>query len=239
MLETHSLRAGHHGGTVLHGVDLAVGPSSVHAVLGPNGAGKTTLLNTLAGLVPVASGRIGLAGTDVTGLPAHRRARAGIGLVPQGRRVFASLTVAEHLAVSHRRRPTAWTPARVLDLLPRLGERLHQRADHLSGGEQQMLALARTLLTGPRVLLLDEPTEGLAPVIAAEVLALAGRLAADGLAVLLAAPRPAQVLPVADRITVLGTGRITLTLDGATARRDPARVLAALTPTHRAPQEPR
>ncbi|MFI9328469.1 ABC transporter ATP-binding protein [Kitasatospora sp. NPDC052868] len=237
MLETHSLRAGYNGGTVLHGIDLTAGRCSVHAVLGPNGAGKTTLLHALAGLLPVASGQISLAGTDVTRLPAHRRARAGIGLVPQGRRVFASLTVAEHLRVAHRRRPTAWSPDRVLDLLPRLGERLNQRADRLSGGEQQMLAIARTLLTGPRVLLLDEPTEGLAPAVAADVLDLARRLADDGLAVLLAAPRPALVLPIADRITVLGAGRITTALDGAAARRDHALVLAALTPPRQAPQE--
>ncbi|MFG3053255.1 ABC transporter ATP-binding protein [Kitasatospora sp. NPDC048239] len=237
MLETHSLRAGYHGGTVLQGIDLTADRCSVHAVLGPNGAGKTTLLHALAGLLPVASGRIGLAGADVTRLPAHRRARAGIGLVPQGRRVFASLTVAEHLRVAYRRRPTSWSPDRVLDLLPRLGERLNQRADRLSGGEQQMLAIARTLLTGPRVLLLDEPTEGLAPAVAADVLDLARRLAADGLAVLLAAPRPALVLPIADRITVLGAGRITTALDGAAARRDQALVLAALAPPRQAPQE--
>ncbi|MFI6848913.1 ATP-binding cassette domain-containing protein [Kitasatospora sp. NBC_00085] len=237
MLETRSLRAGYHGGTVLHGIDLTAGQFSVHAVLGPNGAGKTTLLHALAGLVPVGSGRIELAGTDVTRLPTHRRARAGIGLVPQGRRVFASLTVAEHLKVAHRRRPTAWSPARVVDLLPRLGERLHHRADRLSGGEQQMLAIARTLLTGPRVLLIDEPTEGLAPAVAADVLALAAQLAADGMAVVVTSPRPAQVLPIADRITVLGAGRITAALDGAAARRDPARVLAALTPPLRTPQE--
>ncbi|MFI6445927.1 ABC transporter ATP-binding protein [Kitasatospora sp. NPDC050543] len=237
MLDTLSLRAGYHGGAVLHGIDLTVSRCSVHAVLGPNGAGKTTLLHTLAGLVPVGSGRIELAGTDVTRLPAHHRARAGISLVPQGRRLFASLTVAEHLKLAHRQRTAAWSPARVLDLLPRLGERLRHRADRLSGGEQQMLAIARALLTGPRVLLLDEPTEGLAPAVAADVLALAGRLAADGLAVLLATPSPASVLPIADRITVLGTGRISTALDGAAARQDPAHVLAALTPPRHAPQE--
>ncbi|WP_035840344.1 ABC transporter ATP-binding protein [Kitasatospora azatica] len=228
MLEAHALRSGYHGGTVLQGVDLTVSQGSVHAVLGHNGAGKTTLLHTLAGQLPVRSGRIALDGTDLTRRPAHRRARAGIGLVPQGRRVFASLTVAEHLKLAHRRRTAAWTPARVLALLPRLAERLQQRADRLSGGEQQMLAIARALLTGPRVLLLDEPTEGLAPTIAADVLELAAQLAADGLAVLLAAPRPAEVLALADQVTVLSAGRVTVALDGAAARTDPGRVLDAL-----------
>jgi branched-chain amino acid transport system ATP-binding protein len=230
MLNATSLTAGHHGSSTLHQVDLTVHQATVHAVLGHNGAGKTTLVHALTGLLRATSGRTELNGTDITGLPAHRRARAGIGLVPQGRRVFTDLTVAEHLALAHRRRTADWSPSRVLALFPALEARLHQRADRLSGGEQQMLALARALLTGPRVLLLDEPTEGLAPRVVDEVLLLVRQLADDGMAVLITAPRPGPVLPIADRLTVLTAGRVSATFDGPTARQDPASVRAALAP---------
>ncbi|MFC7466515.1 ABC transporter ATP-binding protein [Actinomadura keratinilytica] len=158
----------------------------MHAVVGHNGAGKTTLVHSVAGLMRPGSGTVRLGGRDVTGLPAHRIARAGIGLVPQGRRVFAGLTVAEHLRLSHRpppsggaSRPSVWTPARVLELLPRLGERRGHRGASLSGGEQQMLALARALLASPSVLLLDEPTEGLAPALVQQVYDLVTTLAGE------------------------------------------------------------
>ncbi|MGF3198643.1 ABC transporter ATP-binding protein [Streptomyces diastaticus] len=235
MLELAGLTAGYHGGTVLHGLDLAVSAGAVHAVVGHNGAGKTTLVHTVAGLMRPASGTVRLGGRDVTGLPAHRIARAGIGLVPQGRRVFAGLTVAEHLRLSHRpprsgdrTRPSVWTPARVLDLLPRLGERRGHRGTHLSGGEQQMLALARALLASPSVLLLDEPTEGLAPTLVQQVYELVGTLAGEGIAVLLVSPSPAQAVRCADRLTVLTSGRAVLRLDGDEARADATALNAAL-----------
>ncbi|MGW6719842.1 ABC transporter ATP-binding protein [Streptomyces sp. NPDC054995] len=235
MLELTGLTAGYHGGTVLHGLDLAVPAGSVHAVVGHNGAGKTTLVHTVAGLMRPSAGSVRLDGREVTGQPAHRAARAGIGLVPQGRRVFAGLTVDEHLRLSYRpprrgdtTRHSVWTPARVLELLPRLGERRGNRGTDLSGGEQQMLALARALLGSPRVLLLDEPTEGLAPVLVTQVHTLVTTLAAEGIAVLLVSPSPAQAVECAGALTVLTSGRMTLRLDGEEARADATALHAAL-----------
>ncbi|MCZ7416535.1 MULTISPECIES: ABC transporter ATP-binding protein [unclassified Streptomyces] len=236
MLELSALTAGYHGGTVLHGLDAEVPAGAVHAVVGHNGAGKTTLVHAVAGLLRPGSGTVRLDGTDVTGWPPHRVARAGIGLVPQGRRVFGSLTVAEHLLLAHRprRRVSApggeWSVGRVLDLLPRLGERRGHRGAELSGGEQQMLALARALLGSPRVLLLDEPTEGLAPGLTRQVHALVGTLAAEGLAVLLVSPSPESAAACADTVTVLASGRVTARFDGAEVRADQAALHEALAP---------
>ncbi|GAA2690829.1 ABC transporter ATP-binding protein [Streptomyces aculeolatus] len=233
MLRISGLSAGYHGGTVLHDLDLDVPEGSVHAVVGHNGAGKTTLVHTVAGLLRPSAGTVGIAGRDVTGRPAHRIARAGVGLVPQGRRVFARLTVAEHIRLAHRPprdggggRP--WTPERVLDLLPRLGERSGHRGTDLSGGEQQMLALARALLGSPRVLLLDEPTEGLAPVLVGQILDLVRTLAGEGLAVLLVSPSPASAAQCADTVTVLTSGRVTARLSGPAVRKDPGELHEAL-----------
>jgi branched-chain amino acid transport system ATP-binding protein len=233
VLELSGLTAGYHGGTVLHGVDLSVPAGTVHAVVGHNGAGKTTLVHTVAGLMRPAAGTVLAGGRDITGRPAHRVARAGVGLVPQGRRVFAGLTVAEHLRLSHRppRHGTdvaPWTPERVLELLPRLGERRQNRGADLSGGEQQMLALARALLGSPRVLLLDEPTEGLAPVLVSQIRDLVVTLAGEGLAVLLVSPSPALAAGCARTVTVLTSGRVTARLDGEAVRADPAALHAAL-----------
>ncbi|MGC5395417.1 ABC transporter ATP-binding protein [Streptomyces sp. DT20] len=235
MLEITGLTAGYQGGTVLHGLDLSVPAGTVHAVVGHNGAGKTTLVHTVAGLMRPDAGTVRLGGRDVTGQPAHRIARAGIGLVPQGRRVFAGLTVAEHLRLSHRPprrgdtgRPSVWTPARVLELLPRLGERRGNRGADLSGGEQQMLALARALLGSPSVLLLDEPTEGLAPALVRQVHELVTTLAAEGIAVLLVSPSPDRAAECADTLTVLTSGRVALRQDGADARTDASALHAAL-----------
>jgi len=228
MLSLTGLQAGYGAGPVLHAVDLAVAAGGVHAVVGHNGAGKTTLLHTVAGLLRPSAGQVWLAGRDVTGWPAHRRARAGIGLVPQGRRVWHTLSVAEHLALAHRRSGAGdWDVPRVLALLPQLATRLRHRGGQLSGGEQQMLAIARALLGNPRLLLLDEPTEGLAPGLAGQVRDLIGQLAADGLAILLAAPHPELPVAVADRFTVLTAGRVTTV---ATGPADPHRLRAALAP---------
>ncbi|MEV7402364.1 ABC transporter ATP-binding protein [Streptomyces sp. NPDC091267] len=235
MLELTGLTAGYHGGTVLHGLDLSVPAGTVHAVVGHNGAGKTTLVHTVAGLMRPGAGTVRIDGRDLTGQPAHRIARAGIGLVPQGRRVFAGLTVAEHLRLSYRpprrgdtTRPSVWTPARVLELLPRLGERRNNRGSALSGGEQQMLALARALLGSPSVLLLDEPTEGLSPVLVQQVHDLVSTLAGEGIAVLLVSPSAVRAAECARTLTVLTSGRLTLRLDGASARADPTALNAAL-----------
>ena len=203
MLSVRGLVAGYGGGQVLHGVDLAVPAGTVTAVVGPNGAGKTTLVHAIAGLVPVAAGTVELAGTVLSARPAHRVARAGVALVPQGRRVFASLTVAEHFRVA------GGAPDEVLALFPRLGERLRHRGDQLSGGEQQMLAVARALLRRPRLLLLDEPCEGLATDLAARLRALVRELAGAGMTVLLVEQDLDAVRDVADQVAVLEHGALT------------------------------
>ncbi|MEV6928090.1 ATP-binding cassette domain-containing protein [Dactylosporangium sp. NPDC051485] len=234
-LSLEQVSAGYGGGVVVHHLDLTIPAGTVHAVVGHNGAGKTTLLHTIAGLIPPTTGRIRLGDTDLTRLPAHRRARAGVAYVPQGRRVFASLSVAEHLTIAQRRGTTptttaAWTRDRVLDLLPHLTTRLRHRGAHLSGGEQQMLAIARALLTQPALLLLDEPTEGLAPAIAAQISDTITALAGDGIGVLLATPQPDLAGTVADHTSVLTAGRVTAHLDAATIRAAPDRLRVALTP---------
>ncbi|NUU25460.1 MAG: ATP-binding cassette domain-containing protein [Streptomycetaceae bacterium] len=216
MLEVRGLTAGYDGGTVLDGVDLTVRPGRVLAIVGPNGAGKTTLIHSIAGLLKPYAGTVRVGGTDVAGRPAHRVARAGVGLVPQGRRVFASLTVEQHLRLAERagRRRTGGiggigtdegrTPREhVLDLLPRLAERARHRGSELSGGEQQMLAIARALLGRPALLLLDEPTEGLAPAVADEIHRLTRTLADQGLAVVIATPQAALVDEIADEVVSL------------------------------------
>ena len=235
MLDISQLTAGYGGSTVLHGVDLTVQAGTVHAVVGHNGAGKTTLVHAVAGLLRPSGGTVRVNGADVTGRPAHRIARAGVGLVPQGRRVFARLTVAEHLRLAQRTRrdrearPDDWTTARVLDLLPRLAERRSHRGADLSGGEQQMLALARALLGAPEVLLMDEPTEGLAPALIDQVRTLVTTLTGEGMAVLLVSPSPALATSCGARtVTVLTSGRITAGIAGAEARADPATLHRAL-----------
>ncbi|MFC3074547.1 ABC transporter ATP-binding protein [Shinella pollutisoli] len=188
----------------LHGVSLAVGEGEVVALMGRNGMGKTTTIRAILGLTPARTGRITFAGRPIAALPPHRIARLGIGLVPEGRRCFSNLTVAENLAASARK--GEWTMARVVDLFPRLGERLGQYADTLSGGEQQMLAIGRALATNPRLLILDEATEGLAPVIRQDIWAAIRRLKAGGQSILVVDKTLAELLPVADRCFVLEKG---------------------------------
>ncbi|GAA3270292.1 ABC transporter ATP-binding protein [Dactylosporangium vinaceum] len=219
-LTVEDVHSGYGGGTVLHGVGLAIPTGTALAVLGRNGAGKTTLVHTICGLIKPRAGRIALDGLELAGRPAHRVARAGIALVPQGRRVFASLTVAEHLALSRRR--GEWTVPRVLQLLPRLQERLRNRGNQLSGGEAQMLAIARALLTQPKVLLLDEPCEGLAVDLADRVRAVVAELARGGLTVLLVEQQPEHALAVADRVALLADGMVAATHTAAELRADPS-----------------
>jgi branched-chain amino acid transport system ATP-binding protein len=202
----------------------------VQAVVGRNGAGKTTLVHAIAGLLRPYSGVVEVYGADVAGKAAHRVARAGVGLVPQGRRVFASLTVAEHLALAVRSGP--WTIPRVLELLPRLDERRRHRGDQLSGGEQQMLAIARALLTQPKVLLLDEPCEGLSPDLAARVRERVAGLAATGLTVLLVEQQLRHAIDVADRIAVLDYGRLVFDQPTSAVQADPTPVEHLLTITN-------
>jgi ABC-type branched-subunit amino acid transport system ATPase component len=207
LLEVRGLHAGYHGADVLHGIDLDLPSGAIHAVLGRNGAGKTTLLNALAGLHPVRAGRIRLDDVD---LHAHRRSRsAAVAIVPQGRRLFAQLTVAEHLRLAAGRRPPGqlWDLGAVLDLMPSLRDGMNRPPGQLSGGQQQFLALARALLAGPRLLLLDEPTEGLAPSLITQLQHVLTRLADRGQTVLLAEQNLGFALQVANRLTVLEDGR--------------------------------
>ena len=206
LLEVAGLVSGYGSGTVLGGVDLTVGPEEVVAVVGRNGAGKTTLLQTILGIVDRRAGTVCFGGEDLTAASTTAVARAGIGYVPQGRRIFPTLDVDEHLSIA--RRPGVWTPAAIYDLFPRLAERRHHGGGQLSGGEQQMLAIGRALVGNPRLLLLDEPSDGLAPNLVAEVMALLDRLRSSGMSVLLVEQDLAAALSVADRVAVLDRGTV-------------------------------
>jgi len=217
LLRVRNLAAGYRGAPVLSGIDLDIQPGEAVAVLGRNGAGKTTLLNTIAGLHPAHPGTvIDWAGRPLPTRRPHQPARAGIGIVPQGRRVFAGLTVRDHLRAAYRptagrRAGTAWTVGRVLELLPALADRLHHPAQRLSGGEQQMLALARALLSSPRLLILDEPSEGLAPTVIAHLTAALHQLVAGGLTLLIAEQNLTLATQVTDRLVVLDHGQVAMT----------------------------
>jgi branched-chain amino acid transport system ATP-binding protein len=191
---------------VLQGVTMSAGKGIVTAVLGRNGVGKTTLCRSLVGLTRARSGQIVFEGTDITSMPPHAIAARHISLVPQGRRVFASLTVHENLAIAAR--PGRWSVDAVFELFPRLKERLGNRGNELSGGEQQMLAIGRALVANPLLLIMDEPTEGLAPAVIAEVGLLVQRLKAEGMSILLVEQNAAFAVKLADYVHVMSKGRI-------------------------------
>jgi branched-chain amino acid transport system ATP-binding protein len=210
VLDVRDLSAGYGPLAVLDRIDLHVGRGETIAVLGPNGAGKSTLMKALSGLIRPVKGRIGFGGADLTRLPAHLVARAGLILVPEGRQVFPQLTVAENLRLGATRR-SDFEPAEIetmLERFPRLRPRLHTAAALLSGGEQQMLAVARGLLARPEMLLLDEPSLGLAPTVAAELFAQFMRLRDEGMTLLIVDQMADHVLAIADRGYVLGGGRV-------------------------------
>jgi len=192
---------------VLHGVSLGVGPGEVVAILGRNGMGKTTLVRSVVGFTRPRRGRVTFKGVDVTDWPPARRIALGMALVPQGRRVFASLSVRENLAVA-RGGAGPWALERVYGLFPRLRERAANRAHRLSGGEQQMLAIGRALMSNPGLLLMDEPTEGLAPLMVREVGRVIGELRRAGLSILLVEQNLPMAAAVADRVLVLSRGQI-------------------------------
>jgi len=194
---------------ILHDVGFSLRAGGVLALLGRNGAGKTTCMSTIIGLLPARAGDIRLFGESITRLVPEAIARRGIGFVPQGRRIFATLTVRENLIVAERSRKNGmWTLERVFELFPRLRERAQQVAGSLSGGEQQMLAIARALMGNPRVLLMDEPSEGLAPLIVAEVRRTIARLKEEGQSIVLVEQNLKLALDVADDIVILNTGRV-------------------------------
>ena len=201
LLEVSGLEAFYGASQALFGVDLAIDDGEVVALLGRNGMGKTTTICSILGLLRSRNGRVRFGGTETSGLPAHRIARLGIGLAPEGRRCFSNLTVRENLVAAARSGP--WTLARVATLFPRLEERRDQYADTLSGGEQQMLAIGRALMTNPKLLILDEATEGLAPVIRQDIWAAIRSLKAGGQSILVVDKALAELLPIADRAFVL------------------------------------
>jgi len=207
LLVVDRLRAGYAEAVVLDGVSLSLGEGEALALLGRNGAGKTTLITSLLGLTTWRAGTIRLAGRDITHLSPERQARAGIGWVPQERSIFRSLSVEENLTAIQR--PGPWTVTRTFDLFPRLAERRRNLGDQLSGGEQQMLAIARALVLNPRLMLLDEPLEGLAPIIVEEVLgALRRILREEGLSAIVVEQKARQVLAVTDRAVILNRGTV-------------------------------
>ena len=193
---------------VLHGMSLTVAPGQVVTILGRNGMGKTTLIRSVIGFTPARRGSIHFKGRDVTHWPSFRMVALGMGLVPQGRRVFPSLSVRENLEVAARGNGGGWTLERVYGLFPRLKERAVNRANKLSGGEQQMLAIGRALMSNPELLLMDEPTEGLAPLLVREVGATIARLKGEGLSILLVEQNLPMALSVADHVHVLSRGQI-------------------------------
>jgi branched-chain amino acid transport system ATP-binding protein len=195
---------------VLHGVGFTLEAGRVLALLGRNGAGKTTCISSIIGFLTPRRGSIELFGTKISGLVPEAVSRLGVGLVPQGRRIFPSLSVRENLVIARQREKEAdkpWTLERIFDLFPRLQERQRQLAGSLSGGEQQMLAIARALIGNPRVLLLDEPSEGLAPLIVAEVGRTIKRLKDGGQSIILVEQNSDLALDVADNVVILNTGR--------------------------------
>jgi branched-chain amino acid transport system ATP-binding protein len=207
LLQIDQLTAGYGEAVILHEVGFTLAQGETLALLGRNGTGKTTLMNTIAGATRQHAGRIRLDGVDLHSLPSHQRAAAGVGWVPQERDIFKSLTVLENLTAVAR--PGAWTPARVFDMFPRLAERQSNMGNQLSGGEQQMLAVGRALVLNPKLLLLDEPLEGLAPIIVQELLRAIARITREeGLSAIIVEQHPQAILAISHQAVVLDQGRV-------------------------------
>lgn len=213
MLKVEGLRAGYDGVEVLHGVDLTIPAGSIVALLGANGAGKSTTARAVAGLLSGASGKVTLDGVELHGLPAHKRSRLGVTLVPEGRGLFPGLSVADNLRLGTRRtkrKEYEQRCERIFEQFGILGERREQAAGTMSGGQQQMLAIGKALMSRPRYLVLDEPSLGLAPKIVDEILATLTTLAAEGLGVLLIEQNAVKALRVAHEAIVLERGGVTI-----------------------------
>lgn len=221
LLTAESITAGYGEGIVLHDVGFTLDAGQSLAVLGRNGVGKSTLMLSLLGHLPLRTGKIVMRGTDITATLPHERVGAGLGWVPQGRECFPSLTVDEHLVIAARKGP--WNRDRVYELFPRLRERIKNMGNQLSGGEQQMLAIARALITNPQLLLLDEPMEGLAPIIVQELGEAIARLIAEGeMAVVLIEQHARVALRLTQKAVVIERGRIVHRADSATLLQDRA-----------------
>jgi branched-chain amino acid transport system ATP-binding protein len=208
---------------ILHGIGLEAAEGQVTALLGRNGAGKTTTLRSLMGLTPPREGRVSIFGTDTTGWPPFRVAALGVGYVPEGRKIFPNLTVDENLLVPLER-PGPWTPASVYQLFPRLQERKSNRGRQLSGGEQEMLSIGRALLLNPKLLILDEPSQGLAPLIVREVFRIVAKMRDEGISVLLVEQNVRMSLEVADHAYVLDDGHVVYSGRARELAADEARV---------------
>jgi len=193
---------------ILRDVSLTVGEGEVVALLGLNGAGKTTTMRSILGLTPPLAGTVKYAGQNITGWPAYRVARLGVGYVPEGRRMFKDLTTLENLQLAENGRGGAWTIPRVFEHLPKLAELRGRKAGRLSGGEQEMLAIGRALVANPHLLLVDEPSQGLAPLIVEDVYRILGELKQTGVAILIVEQNALLALKIADRAYVLDSGRI-------------------------------
>lgn len=224
MLEVSGLHAAYGDALVLHGATLNVHAGEVVALLGRNGMGKTSLVRAIMGLTApkVSAGSVVWKGEPLLGLKPHEIARKRIALVPQGRRLFASLSVTEHLSmIKPARSKTSWTAERIFELFPRLAERRHHRGNQLSGGERGMLAVGRALLLDPELILMDEPSEGLAPIMVQYLEGIIGRLKDEGLGILLVEQNLYSALAVAGRVYVMETGEITYESDAAAIKHQP------------------
>lgn len=229
-LEVHDLRAGYGSAEVLFGVSLAIAPGEVLALMGRNGMGKSTLIRAILGLTAVSHGRIKVGGNDVTSWPSHRVARAGVGWVPEGRQIFSSLSVEENLLVAARNPYKAgpWNLRAIYELFPRLAERKRNFGNQLSGGEQQMLAIGRALLTQPSILILDEATEGLAPLVRIEIWRTLGKVKERGQAVLVVDRDSTALGQLANRFAIMEKGRVALSGTGAELKDDNAAIIRLL-----------
>jgi branched-chain amino acid transport system ATP-binding protein len=213
LLEGRELHTYYGASHVLHGVSLAIAPGEMVTLMGRNGMGKTTTIRSLLGLTKPRSGEVLVRGEVVTGWPAHRIAQEGVALVPEGRGIFPTLSVVENLRVAQR--PGPWTEERALALFPRLRERVRHLGSQLSGGEQQMLAIARALLTNPRLVILDGATEGLAPLVRQEIWAALRQLRSEGMASLIVDKEVKSLLALGDRHLILVKGKIAFEGDSA------------------------
>ena len=225
LIETKTLHTYYDESHILRGVSIALKPGETLGLMGRNGMGKTTLIRTIMGLVRPRSGTVRVGGQDVTREPAFRIAQQGISYVPEGRGIFASLSVRENLAIAGRAGidgATTWSLPRILELFPRLAERIGNRGDQLSGGEQQMLAIGRALMSNPRVLILDEATEGLAPLIRDEIWKTVRLVRDAGIATLLVDKTVSEVTAVADRVVILVKGQVAFEGTPAALKADPA-----------------
>jgi branched-chain amino acid transport system ATP-binding protein len=224
VLTVTNLQTAYGAAQVLFDISFAVGPGEVVTLLGRNGMGKTTTVNTIMGLVPPRGGEVAFEGRALAGLPPYRIAQCGIGLVPEGRQVFPTLTVHENLVATAAARsgPPRWTLERVYELFPRLKERSHHLGSQLSGGEQQMLAIGRALMTNPKLLILDEATEGLAPLVRTEIWACLKRLKSERQAIVVIDKNVDALTRLADRHVIIEKGRVVWTGTSAELRRDPA-----------------